>query len=115
MASVPEIRLNKETIGLVMACFTLAGALFGVYNWLLSGRAENSPIVRELLMKDLTQDQRLDRTDEDRINNTKALREQTAETQRLREAVIRLTGVMERGQETKRADYLTGDPFGGLK
>lgn len=104
MASMPSISLNKETLGLVIACFSVAGSIFAVYNWLLSGRAENSPIVHELILKNQTQDQRLDRTDEDRLKNTEALREQTAETQKLKEAVIRLTTVIE-NSPTKKAEY----------
>jgi hypothetical protein len=105
MAQLPTIKLNKETLGLVIACFSVCGTMFGVYNWMLSGRAENSPIVRELLLKDQKQDQRLDRTDEDRVKNTEALKEQTAETQKLKEAVVKLTTVIESNGVTKKAEY----------
>ena len=106
MAKLPSITLNKETLGLVIACFSVAGSIFGVYNWLLAGRAENSPIVQELILKDQRQDQRLDRTDEDRVKNTEALKEQTSETQKLKEAVVKLTTVIEQKGVTQKADYI---------
>lgn len=104
MASMPEIKLNKETVGFVMGLVALVTSGLGVYNWLLVGRAENSPIVRELIVKNHEQDQRLDRTDEDRVNNTSALKEQTAETQKLKEAVVKLTTVLEQNTVTKKAE-----------
>lgn len=106
MASMPSITLNKETIGFVMGLIALVSAGIGAYNWLLAGRAENSPVVHELILKDQKQDQRLDRTDEDRIKNTEALKDQTVETQKLKEAVVRLTTVIEQNAVTKKAEYL---------
>lgn len=105
MASMPEIKLNKETIGFAMGLIALVTSCIGAYSWLLSGRAENSPIVHELVLKDQKQDQRLDRTDEDRIKNTEALKEQTVETQKLKEAVVRLTTVIEQNSPTRKAEY----------
>ena len=113
MASMPAITLNKETLGLVVACFSICGTVFGIYNWMLAGRAENSPVVKELIIKDQKQDQRLDRTDEDRVNNTEALKEQTAETQKLKEAVVKLTTVLEGSTVTKKAEYQYPSPLPG--
>lgn len=117
MAHLPSFSINKETLGLVIACFSVAGTVFGVYNWMLSGRAENSPVIKELVielgkqnvdkaLKDHEQDQRLNRTDEDRA----ATKELTTETQKLKEAVVKLTTVIEGGQVTKKAEYIS--PFG---
>lgn len=114
MAHLPSITLNKETIGLVMGLIALVTSGLGAYNWLLSGRAENSPVVRELVLKDQKQDQRLDRTDEDRIKNTEALKEQTAETQKLKEAVVRLTTVIEKQAPTRKAENEFGIPSNSL-
>lgn len=106
MASMPEIKLNKETIGFAMGLVALVTSGIGAYNWLLDGRAENSPVVRDMIIKNAEQDKRLDRTDEDRQNNTAALKEQTAETQKLKEVIVKLTTVMERnGGPTKKAEY----------
>ncbi len=116
MARLPEIKLNKETIGFALALVSLTTAVMGGYNWLLSGRPENSPVVHELsstiqkafaeqAILDQKQNQRLDRTDEDRKNNTEALKEQTQETQKLKEAVVKLTAVIEQGVVTKKAEY----------
>ncbi|TDW20390.1 hypothetical protein EV128_12520 [Rhizobium azibense] len=115
MASMPSISINKETLALVTGCIAVCSTAFGIYNWLLSGRAENAPIVRELVqsiseagkvqaVKDQEQDIRLDRTDQDRDRNTEALKEQTQETQKLKEAVVRLTTVIE-NSPTKKAEY----------
>ncbi|WP_326894416.1 hypothetical protein U8P73_36665 (plasmid) [Rhizobium beringeri] len=82
------------------ACFTVAGTIFAAYNWLLSGRAENAPIVRQLVLKDEVQDKRLDRTDEDRAI-TKELTQKTGE---LKEAVVKLTTVLE-NTPTRKAEY----------
>lgn len=102
---MPEIKLNKETVGFVMALIALTTTCIGGYNWLLSGRAENAPVVRDLVVQNAEQNKRLDRTDEDRINNTNALKEQTAETQKLKEAVVKLTTVIEQGVPVKKAEY----------
>jgi hypothetical protein len=102
MAAMPSIQLNKETLGLVIACFSVAGSIFAAYNWLLAGRAENAPIVRQLVLKDQVQDKRLDRTDEDRAI-TKELSQKTGE---LKEAVVKLTTVIEEnGKLPKKAEY----------
>ncbi|NKL08306.1 hypothetical protein GFL39_25900 [Rhizobium leguminosarum bv. viciae] len=100
MAAMPSIKLNKETLGLVIACFSVAGSIFAAYNWLLAGRAENAPIVRQLVLKDQMQDKRLDRTDEDRAI-TKELSQKTGE---LKEAVVKLTTVLE-NTPTRKAEY----------
>jgi hypothetical protein len=105
MASLPTIPLNKETIALFMGVVGVITTLVGAYNWLLSGRAENSPVVTELVQKNHEQDQRLDRTDEDRANNTAALKDQTSETQKLKEAVVKLTTVLETNNPTKKAEF----------
>lgn len=110
---MPEIKLNKETIGFVMGLIALVTSGIGAYNWLMTGRAENSPIVHEMIIKNAEQDKRLDRTDEDRQNNTAALKEQTTETQKLKEAVVKLTTVIEQnGTTTKKAEYES--PFGNV-
>lgn len=113
MASMPEIKLNKETIGFVMGLVALTTAAMGAYNWLLAGRAENAIVVRELVIKNVEQDRRLDRTDEDRQNNTAALKEQTAETQKLKEAVVKLTTVIEQNSPTRKAEYHFPSPLPG--
>lgn len=110
MASLPEIKLNKETIAFFMAIVGAFGVLISGYNWLLEGRVENSILVKELITKNVEQDRRLDRTDEDRANNTAALKEQTSETQKLKEAVVRLTTVIEQGRQTKKAEYIVPLP-----
>lgn len=115
MAALPTIKLNKETLGLVTACFTVAGSIFGVYNWLLSGRAENAPIVKEIVLqmrdqaradavKDAEQDNRLDRTDEDRARFNQNVKELTDKTGELKEAVVKLTTVIEHSP-TRKAEY----------
>lgn len=114
MAHLPSITLNKETIGFAMGLVALVTSGIGAYNWLLDGRAENSIVVRELVIKNVEQDKRLDRTDEDRKNNTEALKEQTAETQKLKEAVVKLTTVIEQnGPPTKKAEYQFRSPLPG--
>lgn len=115
MATMPEIKLNKETVGFASMVIALVVTGITGYNWLLSGRAENSPILRDLLtaiqqttseqkLKDQEQDKRLDRTDRDRDRNTQALKEQTTETQKLKEAVVKLTTVIEQSSITKKAE-----------
>ncbi|WP_276122578.1 hypothetical protein [Pararhizobium qamdonense] len=103
---MPSITLNKETIGFVMGIVALMTAIFGGYNWLLSGRPENSPVVKEIEIKNFEQDQRLDRTDRDRERSTAATKELTSKTDELKEAVVRLTTVLEQGGPlTKKAEY----------
>lgn len=93
--SRPNIVLNKEKLGFALALFAVFGTGITVYNWLLDGRPENSPIVKELIMNDAEQDQRLDQSDIEIARNTEALKDQTAETQGLKEAVVKLTTVIE--------------------
>lgn len=117
MASRPEIKLNKETLGFVTAIFAVAGALLTGYNWLQSGRAENAPVVRQIQQKDLEQDHRLDRTDQDRERaeqdrqhfnaNIKELSDKTGD---LKEAVVRLTTVLE-NQPSRKAQLITPIPL----
>lgn len=102
MANQPGFSVNKETIGLVMGIVGLLTTAIGAYSYFLSGRAENSPIVRELIIKDALQDKRLDRTDEDRA----ATKELSVKTEKLTEAVVRLTTVIENGVVTKKAEYI---------
>ncbi|MGV1754817.1 hypothetical protein [Agrobacterium sp. CG674] len=109
MADQPGFSVNKETIGLVMGIVGLLGAAIGGYNFFLSGRAENSPIVRELIVKDALQDKRLDRTDEDRA----ATKELSNKTEKLTEAVVKLTTVIENGVITKKAEYIYPNPLPG--
>lgn len=122
MASMPEIKLNKETIGFVTGLIGLVVLGINGYDWFRSGRAENSPIVRELItsindntanqkLKDQEQDTRLDRTDRDRDRNTQALKEQTSETQKLKEAVVKLTTVIEQNTVTKKVEAPYGPNY----
>lgn len=111
MAAMPTIPLNKETLGLVIACFTVAGSIFGVYNWLLSGRAENSPVVRELVIKNVEQDNRLDNFVQSLSSYADVTKEQTQEMKNLNASVTRLTTVMEQnGLMTKKAEYTFPSP-----
>lgn len=104
MASQPGFSVNKDTIGLVMGIAGVIGVAITAYNWLLAGRAENSPVVQEMVIKNLQQDQRLDRTDEDRVNNTRAIKEQTSEIQKLNTAVTELTTVIKTTSPTRKAE-----------
>jgi hypothetical protein len=104
MADNIGFKVTPATVGFVLSLITLVTTLVGVISYVKSLEPANSPIVREMQLKNADQDRRLDRTDEDRINNTAALKDQTAETQKLKEAVVRLTTVMEQSVITKKAE-----------
>lgn len=100
-----ELKLNKETISLVVAVFGLAGSTWGFFTWVQSGRAEHSPVVRELAIKQLEQDQRLDRTDRDRDRFSAGIKDLTDKTGNLTVAVEKLTTTIElQGVSRKRAE-----------
>jgi hypothetical protein len=108
MASLPSISVNKETIGLLMGVFGVISTGIGVYNWLLAGRAENAPVVQEIVLKNHEQDQRLDRTDEDRARFNENIKDLSSKTGDLKEAVVKLTTVIEEnGKVTKKAEYFS--------
>lgn len=117
MASLPELKLNAQTIGLAMGLIGLVTVGINSYNWLLSGRAENAPLVRQIVVdmsdtstkqaiKDAEQDTRLDRTDRDRARNIEATQKLTEATQSLDKSITRLTTVMEQnGLFSKKAEW----------
>ena len=103
MADEPGFSVNRQTVGLAVGVISVLGATIGGYNWLLSGRAENSPIVREMTIKSAAQSERLGKAEEYIQNNTAVLKEQTAEIQNLKEAVVRLTTTIETDVLKKQA------------
>ena len=93
MSVSPSFSVNTTTISFVAGLIGLAGVGITVVSYFKAIEAKN-----------VQQDLRLDRTDEDRANNTKALQEQTSEAQKLKEDVVRLTTVMEQNTITKKAE-----------
>lgn len=89
MASEPTIPLNAKTIGLFMA---IIGAL--TFGW------KTVSYFKDLEQTNIVQDIRLDRTDEDR----QATKDLTVKTGELKDAVVRLTTVIETNGLTKKAE-----------
>ena len=110
MAKAPSILLSKETISFVAAFIGLVLTFISGYNWLLSGRAENSPLVHSLVTKDIQQDNRLDRTDQDRERWNANIKELSDKTGELKEAVVKLTTVMETST-TRKAELISPIPL----
>lgn len=102
MTFEPTIPLNAKTIGLLMA---LIGAL--TFGWNVVS------YFKELELKNFEQDMRLDRTDRDRIRNIEAINKLTVKADELKEAVIRLTAVIEQQEAIRKAEVkrdMTGLP-----
>jgi hypothetical protein len=106
MATLPSISLNKETIGLCTGAIGLVVTLIGGYNWLLAGRAENAPVVQAVIMKNVEQDNRLGHLDQDGATFKENVKELTSKTGDLKDAVVKLTAVIEAGQNARKAEYI---------
>jgi hypothetical protein len=121
MASLPEIKLNKETIGFLTGAIGLCVTIFTGYNYYQSGRAENSPVVQQIAssiaevsrnqaLKNQEQDSRLDRNDRDRERFNTNIKELTDKTGDLTIAVVKLTTILE-NSPTRKADLVTPIPL----
>lgn len=97
-----ELKLNKETISLVVAVFGVIGSVWGLFTWVQNGRAENSPVVRELQVKQVENEQRLDRTDRDRERFTNSIDKLSGRTENLTVAVEKLTTTIELSEIGKK-------------
>ncbi|OCP21887.1 MULTISPECIES: hypothetical protein [unclassified Ensifer] len=91
MAAMPSFKVNGATISFVAGMIGLATVGWNAVAYF-----------KGIEQKNQEQDIRLDRTDEDR----KATKELTQKTGELKEAVVKLTTVIETNGVTKRADYI---------
>lgn len=95
----PRITLTPATIGFFLAIVSVLTVGWNAVSYFKS-----------LETKNVQQDMRLDRTDEDRA----AMRDLTTKTGELKEAVVRLTNVIDQSGLTKRAYYLAPRAFPDL-
>ncbi|MBX5130838.1 hypothetical protein HJB53_30570 [Rhizobium lentis] len=101
MTALPSFTVNKETIALAAGLIGLATVGWNVVSYLKGLEPKNNPVIQEVVTKNREQDQRLDRTDEDR-QITKELSQKTGE---LKEAVVKLTTVIEQGSALSKKAY----------
>jgi F420-0:gamma-glutamyl ligase-like protein len=96
--------INKETIGLVAGVCGLIATTWTAFTWIQTGRAEYSPVVKEIVLKQVEQSHRLDRTDRDRDRFQTNIKELSEKTGDLTEAIVRLNTTIElQSVERKRA------------
>lgn len=93
MSDTPSFKVTPVTLGVVATCIGL----------FLSGWNGVS-YFKNLEFKNAEQDMRLDRTDRDRARNIESINKLTDKTGELKEAVVRLTTVIETGGLTKKAE-----------
>ncbi|QIG75634.1 hypothetical protein EVC20_063 [Rhizobium phage RHph_Y2_17_1] len=101
MSALPSFTVNKETIALAAGLIGLVTVGWNVASYFKGLEPKNNPVVQEIVSKNKEQDQRLDRTDEDR-QITKELSQKTGE---LKEAVVKLTTVIEQGSALSKKAY----------
>lgn len=104
MAAMPFFAVNKETIAFAAGIIGLLTVGWQVTSYFKGLEPENNPLVQQIQIKNIEQDDRLDRGDRYRERDIEATKESTAEMKNLNTAITRLTTVMEQnGLMTKKA------------
>lgn len=102
-SDTPGFKVTTANIGFAMA---IVGVL--TLGWNISG------YFASIAQKNLEQDMRLDRTDRDRERFNASINTLTDKTVELKEAVVRLTAVIESGTRSRKAELLLPSPVPSL-